>query len=89
MKKLVFATRSINCSTPAASSGGKASSRRKAVTICAQQKNGRRIQVIPGARSWIAVVMKLIAPSRDDVIRKIIPISQAVWPLSAMSASGE
>ena len=59
------------------------------MTIWAQQKNGRRIQVMPGARNWIAVVMKLIAPSSDDVIRKIIPISHAVWPLSAVSASGE
>ncbi len=27
------------------------------------------------------VVMKLIAPSNDDVIRKINPINQSVWPL--------
>ena len=47
MKKLVPNARSINCMTPAASSGGKASSSRKAVTNCAQTKNGRRIQVMP------------------------------------------
>ena len=32
----------------------------------------------PGARSCIVVTMKLIAPSRDEVIRKIIPISHQV-----------
>ena len=50
-KKLVPATLSINCMTAAASSGGKASSSRNAVTNCAQTKNGSRIQVIPLARS--------------------------------------
>src|SRR5207247_9409184 len=28
------------------------------------------------------VVMKLIAPSNDDEMRKIKPISQSVWPLN-------
>ena len=51
MKKLEPNARSISCMTPAASSGGNASSSRKAVTNCAQTKNGRRIQVMPGARS--------------------------------------
>ncbi len=32
--------------------------------------------------------MKLIAPSSDEVIRKIIPINQIVWPIAWMSASG-
>ena len=36
------------------------------------------MKLSPGARSWIAVTMKLIAPSRDEVIRKIIPISHQV-----------
>src|SRR5205085_1222742 len=80
MKKLVEATRSINCMMMADSSGGNASSKRKAVTNCAQTKKGRRIQVRPGARSWIMVVMKLTAPSSEEVIRKINPISQSVWP---------
>ena len=81
-KKLVCATRSINCMIIAPSRGGNASSNRNAVTNCAHTKNGSRIQVSPLARSWMMVVMKLIAPSSDDVIRKIKPINQSVWPLN-------
>src|SRR5207245_2414771 len=89
-KKLVCATLSINCRTAAASKGGKASSSRKAVTNCAQQKNGKRIQVMPGARNWIIVAMKFTAPSSDEVIKKIIPTIQKVWPLVGMAlARGE
>jgi hypothetical protein len=79
-KKLVLATRSISCMIAAASSGGKARSSRKAVTNCAHTKNGNRKKVSPFARSWIVVVMKLIAPSSDEVMRKIIPTSHHVWP---------
>ncbi len=75
MKKLVPARRSISCSTPAASSGGNASSSRNAVTSCAQTKNGSRIQLRPLARSWTIVTMKLTEPSSDEVIRKIMPTS--------------
>ena len=32
--------------------------------------------------------MKLIAPSSDEVIRKIIPMSHIVWPVPAMTESG-
>src|SRR5437764_14779519 len=81
MKKLVEAVRSINCMMIAASNGGKASTKRNAVTNCAQTKNGNRIHVRPGARNWMIVVMKLIAPSKEDVIRKINPVSQSVGPL--------
>src|SRR5690349_24119855 len=81
MKKLVEAVRSINCMMIAASNGGKASTNRNAVTNWAQTKNGNRIQVNPGARNWMMVVIKLIAPSSEDVIRKINPTSQSVWPL--------
>ena len=80
MKKLVPATRSISCITTAASSGGKASRSRNAVTNCAQTKNGSRIQVIPLARSWMIVAMKLTAPRSDEVIRRMNPTSQSVWP---------
>ena len=79
-KKLVCATLSINCMTPAASSGGNASSNRNAVTNCAQTKNGRRIQVMPGARNWMIVAMKFTAPSSDEVMSNTMPISQNVWP---------
>jgi hypothetical protein len=45
---------------------------------------------MPGARNWMMVAMKLTAPSNDDVIRKIIPISQNVCPLVATEvARGE
>ena len=59
------------------------------MTNCAQTKKGKRMNVSPFARSWIVVTMKLIAPSSDEVIRKIIPISHHVWPVPAMLASGE
>ena len=52
-------------SRPRTSSGGKASSSRNAVTNCAQTKNGSRIQVMPLARSWMMVAMKLTAPRSD------------------------
>ena len=55
---------------------------------CAQTKKGRRNQVSPGARSWTIVVMKFSAPSSDEKIRQSMPISHAVWPEGAMSASG-
>ena len=71
----------MSCMTMAASNGGKASSNRKAVTNCAQTKNGNRIQVNPFARNWMIVVIKLTAPSSDEVIRKMKPMSQRVWPL--------
>ena len=58
------------------------------MTSCAQTKNGRRQNDSPGARSWIVVTMKLIEPSNDEVIRKIIPISHQVWPEVAMMDSG-
>ncbi len=88
MKKLVPARRSISCSTPAASSGGNASSSRNAVTSCAQTKNGSRIQLRPLARSWTIVTMKFTEPRSDDVIRKIMPISHQVWPPSSTIDSG-
>ena len=52
------------------------------MTNCAHTKNGRRIQVMPLARSWMIVTMKLIAPSSDEVIRKTMPMSQTVWPVA-------
>ena len=88
MKKLVPATRSISCSTPAASSGGNASSSKNAVTSCDQTKNGRRMKLKPGARSWIVVTMKLTDPRSDDVIRHIIPESHIVCPVVAKTESG-
>ncbi len=58
------------------------------MTNCAQTKNGRRIHVIPLARSWMMVTMKLTEPRSEEVIRKIIPISHHVCPSVAMSDRG-
>ena len=71
--------------TPAASSGGNARRRRNDVTSCAQTKNGRRMKLSPLARSCTVVTMKLIEPSSDEVIRKIIPMSHQVWPLKLVT----
>ena len=88
MKKFVPATRSMNCMRPAASSGGKARRSRKAVTNCAQTKKGSRIQVMPGARSWMIVAMKLTEPSSDAVMLKTMPRSQIVCPLNQKRMAG-
>jgi hypothetical protein len=69
---------STSCITPAASSGGNASSSRNEATNCAQTQNGRRIHVSPGARSWMMVVMMLTEPSSEDVMRNTMPMSQKV-----------
>ncbi len=58
------------------------------MTNCAHTKKGNRMNVSPLARSWMMVVMKLTAPSSDEVIRKIIPMSHIVWPVPAMTESG-
>src|SRR6267143_2227078 len=93
-KKLVPARLSMSCMTAAASSGGKACKSRKAVTNSAQTKNGSRIQVMPGARNWMIVAMKLTAPSKEEVISRTMPMIQNVcpsqrWPRSATVAKGE
>ena len=46
------------------------------------------MNVSPFVRSWMVVVMKLTAPSSDEVIRKTIPKSHIVWPEPAMTESG-
>src|SRR5207249_3727834 len=69
-KKLVPATRSINCRTPAASRGGNARSRRNEVTNCAHTKNGNRMKESPFVRNWMMVTMKLTEPKSEEVIRK-------------------
>ena len=87
-KKLVPARRSISWKMAAAWRGGNASSSRNAVTSCDHTKNGRRKNVSPSARRWMMVTMKLRAPSSEEAIRKIMPTSQAVCPVVAMSARG-
>ena len=76
------------CITVAASSGGKASRRRKAVTSCACTKNGSRQYDRPLARSCTMVTMKLIEPSSELVMTSTIAKHQTVWPTGAMSESG-
>ena len=95
MKKVVPKTRSMSWKTLAASSTGNASTSRNAVTNWAQTKNGSRIHVIPGARSWMIVAMKFTDPRSDAVMLNTIPMIQSVWPFmispneeSAMPASG-
>ena len=46
------------------------------------------MKLSPLTRSWMMVVMKLIAPSSDEVIRRIIPKSHIVWPVPARTESG-
>jgi hypothetical protein len=55
---------------------------------CAQTKNGSRMNDSPFARNWKMVTMKLTEPRSDDVIRKIMPMIQMVWPWVAMTESG-
>ena len=60
------------------------------MTNCAQTKNGIRIQVMPGARNWMMVAMKLTAPSSDEVMSSTMPTSQNAWPsVGIVLASGE
>ena len=88
MKKLVPATRSINCNTAAACSAGKASSNSSAVTSCDHTKNGSFIHVRPGARPCTMVTSTLMAPSMDDIPIRMMPASQKFCPAVAITASG-
>ena len=56
---------------------------------CAQTKKGSRNHVMPGARSWMMVAMKFIAPSSDEKISSSMLPSHIVcpWP-GAMSDNG-
>ena len=78
MKKDEWATRSINCMMPAASSGGNASKSKKPVTNIDHTKNGMRIQVMPRARRLMMVVMKLTEPRSEEVIKRTKPINHCV-----------
>ena len=68
----------------AASSGGKARSRRNAVTNWVQTKNGIRIQPMPRQRSWTMVVMKLTLLRSDEVMLKASAMIHIDWPVSAI-----
>src|SRR2546430_11901778 len=87
-KKEVPATRSMICMTVAASSGGKASRSRNAVTSCAWTKNGSRQKLRLFARSCTMVTMKLIEPSSELVMISTIARHHTVCPEGAMSESG-
>ncbi len=58
------------------------------MTSCAQMKNGKRMNVMPGVRSCTIVTMVLTDPTIEDVASRNRPASHAVWPIVAMSASG-
>ena len=73
---------------PATSSGGNASSSSRLVTNCAQMKNGMRMNFRPGARNCTMVVMILIEPSSDELIRNTMPTSHQVWPPVSITDSG-
>jgi hypothetical protein len=45
---------------------GKDNNNKKAVIYTAQTNNGVRFAVIPGARIFVIVTIKLIAPKIDD-----------------------
>jgi len=49
---------------------GKDNNNKTAVILTAQQNNGKRCMVIPGARMFMIVVMKLIAPMIDEAPAK-------------------
>jgi len=51
----------------APASTGSDKSNRKAVIKTAQTNNGTRCALIPGARIFIIVTIKLIAPSIDEI----------------------
>ena len=73
-KKLVSATRSINCMIPAASRGGKqgeeeGSDKRPYKEWHAEPRHTRCAQLV-------MVAIKLTAPSSDEVISRIMPMSQ-------------
>ncbi len=88
MKKLEPSKRSDNCKTPAAMSGGNARRRRKEVTNCAHTKNGRRKKESPLARSCTTVVIKLMEPKSEELIKNTMPMSHHVCPPEAMTESG-
>jgi len=49
---------------------GKDNNNKTAVILTAQQNKGRRCMVLPGARMFMIVVMKLIAPKIDEAPAK-------------------
>ncbi len=67
---------------------GSARSSRTAVTKSAQTVSGNRKKVIPGARRFRTVVMKLTAVRSDEIPRTRSASSQIVCPLGATAESG-
>ena len=41
---------------------------------------------MPGARNWMMVAMKFTAPSNEDVMRKMKPISRYTWPFVVINS---
>jgi hypothetical protein len=66
LKNEVPKLRSVRSIVMAPARTGSASSSRNAVTRIDQANSGMRCSVMPGARMFRMVVMKLIAPRIDD-----------------------
>jgi hypothetical protein len=65
-KKDVLKFLSVRSIVIAPASTGKESSNRKAVINTAHTNSGVRLAVIPGARIFVIVTIKFIAPKIDD-----------------------
>jgi len=62
----VLKLRSVSNIVIAPANTGKDNSNKKAVIYTAQTNNGVRFAVIPGARIFVIVTIKLIAPKIED-----------------------
>jgi hypothetical protein len=69
-KKAVLKLRSVNSIVIAPANTGNDNNNKKAVMYTAQTNNGARCAVIPGARIFVIVTIKLIAPKIDDTPAK-------------------
>jgi len=63
----VLKFRSVKSIVIAPANTGSDSNNKKAVINTAQTNNGTRCALIPGARMFIIVTMKLIAPKIDEI----------------------
>jgi hypothetical protein len=66
----VLKLRSVNNIVIAPAKTGKESNNRKAVMYTAQTNKGVRCAVIPGARIFVIVTIKFIAPKIDETPAK-------------------
>jgi hypothetical protein len=69
-KKAVLKLRSVNNIVIAPAKTGKESNNKKAVIYTAQTNKGVRCAVIPGARMFVIVTIKLTAPKIEETPAK-------------------